>query len=84
MARLVRIGNSQGIRIPKPLTQQAGLEGRDLELTVVDDGLLVHAVRSVREGWREAFEAMREAGEDTLLLEDLGASSFDDEEWEWP
>ncbi len=84
MANLIRIGNSQGVRIPKPVIEQAGLEGHDLELRVVDDGVLVRPVRPVREGWRKAFEAMHESREDSELLEDLGPNEFDDLEWEWP
>ena len=38
----------------------------------------------MREGWREAFEAMQELREDSELLEDLGPNEFDDVEWEWP
>ena len=84
MASLIRIGNSQGVRIPKPVIEQVGLEGRELELRIVDDGVLVRPVRPVREGWREAFEAMHESREEPELLEDLGPNEFDDLEWEWP
>ena len=35
--RVVRIGNSQGVRIPKPLLEQAGLTG-EVEMVVENDG----------------------------------------------
>jgi antitoxin component of MazEF toxin-antitoxin module len=41
MAHLVKIGNSQGIRIPKPLIQQARLEGKELDIKLVNQGILV-------------------------------------------
>jgi antitoxin (DNA-binding transcriptional repressor) of toxin-antitoxin stability system/antitoxin component of MazEF toxin-antitoxin module len=41
-ARIVRIGNSQGIRIPKPLLEQTGLAD-EVELEVEGDCLVVRA-----------------------------------------
>ena len=36
--RIIRIGNSQGIRIPKPLLEQSGITG-DVEIEVEDNNL---------------------------------------------
>lgn len=72
MAELIRIGNSQGIRIPKALIEQAGLEG-ELELKVTSRGLLVKPKQHPRAGWQAAFEAASEAGELTLDTEWLAA-----------
>ena len=52
MAHLVKIGNSQGIRIPKPLIQQAHLEGKELDIQVVNQGILVTPRKKPREGWK--------------------------------
>jgi antitoxin MazE len=60
MTQLIRIGNSQGIRIPKTLVEQAGLEDVRLELEVVQDGLLIKPVKKARQGWREAYEAAKD------------------------
>jgi antitoxin MazE len=83
MAQLTRIGNSFGIRIPKPIIEMAGLAGRDLELKVVDDGLLLSPLRPVRQGWKEAFRSMRNTGDDKLVLPDALHNRFDEDEWEW-
>jgi len=81
--RIIKIGNSQGVRIPKVLLEQAQL-GEEVELIVQDSQLLIRAVRIPRQGWAEAFQAMAEAGDDSLLDEDLtGQSLWDQEEWEW-
>jgi len=56
VAHLVKIGNSQGIRIPKPLVEQAQLEGKELKLQLVNDGLLISPDKEPREGWKEAIE----------------------------
>lgn len=52
MAHLLKIGNSQGVRISKPLTQQVQLEGKDLELKVVTPS------KQPRAGWEKAIEAV--------------------------
>jgi antitoxin MazE len=81
--RIVRIGNSQGIRIPKPLLEAAGLEG-EVTLTAERGVLLVRAVRRPREGWAEALQEMARRGDDALL-DDVSStlSKWDEEEWEW-
>jgi antitoxin MazE len=82
-ARIVRIGNSQGIRIPKPLIEQTGLT-EDVEISVKGSTLVISAAPSRRAGWAEAFQAMAAAGDDRLLDQDaLQATALDDEEWEW-
>ncbi len=58
MAHLVKIGNSQGIRIPKPLIQQAHLEGKELDIKVVNQGLLVTPSKKPRDGWKKSIEKM--------------------------
>jgi antitoxin MazE len=79
--KLVPIGNSRGVRIPKPLLEQAGLEG-DIELRVVEGGIMVRGVAVSRTGWTEAAEKVRERNE-AGLLDDLIATDFDESEWTW-
>ena len=84
MAHLVKIGNSQGIRIPKPLVEQARLEGRELELQVVSNGLLVTPSKRAREGWKESIEAaIAVHGAGTNDNEWLDATLTSDDELEW-
>jgi antitoxin MazE len=80
-AKIIRIGNSQGIRIPKPLLEQTGLS-EDVEIEVRADELVIRPARSARGTWAVAFENMAEAGDDALL-EDLTESEWDKDEWEW-
>jgi antitoxin MazE len=81
--QIVKIGNSQGIRIPKALLEQTGLEG-EVEVEVHDSSLILRPVRQVRQGWEEALAKMATAGDDALP-HDAGwvGNQFDDEEWEW-
>jgi antitoxin MazE len=80
--RIVRIGNSQGIRIPKPLLEAAGLQGA-VELTSRRGELLIRPARR-RAGWAEAFQKMAQRGDDTLPADiPRTPSDWDEEEWEW-
>lgn len=79
--RIVRIGNSQGIRIPRALLEQAELS-EEVELHAQPGRLIVRAARRPRAGWAEAAQAMRERGQDTLLDEPT-PTRFDQDEWTW-
>lgn len=80
--KLVRIGNSRGVRIPKSMIEQLGLEG-DLTLDLRPDGLLIRPVPSARAGWAEQFQAMAARGDDRLLDADTACSTWDEGEWTW-
>jgi antitoxin MazE len=66
--RIIRIGNSQGIRIPKPLLEQTGLRD-EVELSVQDDALIIRPARTPRAGWADAFREMARRGDDAPLFE---------------
>ena len=52
MAKIIKIGNSQGIRIPKPLISLANLENQELDFIVLDSGLLITSKKKSRVGWQ--------------------------------
>ena len=80
---LVRIGNSQGIRIPKPFIEQCGFK-RDVDLDIRGNELIIHAHCRPRMGWESAFQQMAQRGDDHLADGALtGQTSWDDAEWEW-
>ena len=56
MAKIIKIGNSQGIRIPKPIIALANLEGLELDFVVLDSGLLITPEKKVRIGWDNISE----------------------------
>jgi len=78
---LVRIGNSRGVRLPKPLIAQAGLT-EEVELRVQGGAIVIARVITPRSGWADAARKMRQR-EDDRLLDPLTPTRFDDEEWEW-
>ncbi len=79
---LVRIGNSRGIRIPKPLIEQCGF-GDTVELRLENDRLVISPERRPRQDWDEAFRAAGPAAHEELMLEIVEANEFDREEWRW-
>jgi len=82
-ARLIRMGNSRGIRIPKPLIEQARL-GEEVEVAVREDTLVIYSVRPPRAGWAEAFRSMAEHGDDVPIDGDSPRPTrFDDSGCKW-
>lgn len=81
-AEIIRIGNSHGVRIPKPVLEQCGLSGQ-VEMNVKNNQLIIAASNSIRYGWDKAFQKIANDGEDVMLMNDTGSTEFDNEEWQW-
>ncbi|MFO0791971.1 MAG: AbrB/MazE/SpoVT family DNA-binding domain-containing protein [Pirellulales bacterium] len=80
IARLVPIGNSRGIRIPKAVLDQCQMT-EAVEVSVKGRQIIVSPVaEQPRQGWREAAAKARAAGDDELLIPD---SLADDADVEW-
>jgi len=82
-ARVVKIGNSQGIRIPKPILEQTGIM-EDVELEVEKNQIIIRPISNPRVGWDMAFKAMSQKNDDMLIYGTENIShSLDEEEWQW-
>lgn len=79
--RIVQIGNSRGIRVPKFLLERAQLPD-EVELRAEPGRLVVSGVRRPRAGWAAEARSMRSRGEDGLL-DEATSTRFDDREWRW-
>jgi antitoxin MazE len=80
-ARLIRIGNSRGVRLPKPLIEEAGLK-EEVQLRVRDGAIIITSSTRPRSGWAEAARQIRDRDEDRLLDEPT-PTEFDQKEWRW-
>jgi antitoxin MazE len=80
-AHLVRIGNSRGIRLPKPVIDEVGLTD-EVELEIRPDGLVIRPVRETRAGWAEAAAILAATGE-AGLIDPPASTRFDEDEWQW-
>ena len=79
---IIQIGNSRGIRIPKPVFEQCGFKD-EVNMTIDDHKLIIQPSHQPREGWATAFESMAEHGDDQLLDTSSIATDWDESEWEW-
>ena len=88
--RVIQIGRSQGVRIPKAVLEQTGLCG-EVDLSVVRNAVVIRAstesrvtVKKPRAGWLAAFARMRKHGDDELLDQaPASLTEWDEKEWEW-
>lgn len=80
-SRLIRIGNSRGVRLPKPVIEQAGL-GEQVDVHVRGNAVVITSRAAPREGWAEAARETR-ARDDDHLIDEPTRTRFDDEEWRW-
>jgi antitoxin MazE len=82
-ARVIKIGNSQGLRIPKAILEQTGIMD-DVEIEVEKNRIIIRPVKNARAGWDKAFKTMGEKGDDNPLIDETDISnSWDEEEWHW-
>ena len=81
--RIIRVGNSRGVRIPKPLLEEAGLSG-EVEMELDGDRIVIRSAERPRREWEERFASMAARGDDELVDADpLPAGAWDTEEWQW-
>lgn len=83
MTHLVKIGNSQGVRIPKSLIEQARLQGKELKLQVVNNGLLITPSNNARAGWRESIKEIIAASGNEPVDQDWLDATLTSDELEW-
>lgn len=81
-SRIIKIGNSHGVRIPKVLLEQLHFTS-DVELEVQDDQLIVRPSAAPRATWAAQFERMAARKDDALLDPDLLTTEWEEREWEW-
>ena len=80
--KLIAIGNSKGVRIPRAVIQECNL-GEEVDLSVRDGAVMLAPLREIREGWDKAFaKASKGKDQEILMPDDLG-HSWDEEEWTW-
>ena len=78
--KVIQIGNSRGVRIPKEVLNQCQIEDK-VYLSVQGDNIIIKPIKKVpREGWDLAAKKMHERGDDQLLIPDV---LDDDMEIEW-
>lgn len=83
VTKIVPIGNSRGIRIPKAMLDDCGF-GEEAELQVKNGTLILRPLNAPRAGWAEAFQQQAATGGGGMVHEDAPTGTkFDEDEWEW-
>jgi len=82
--KLIRIGNSQGVRIPKPFIEEIGLS-EEIEMILKDNQIILRSAEQIRKGWDSDFEKMAKEDDDQLIdKEEVELpSTWDETEWTW-
>ncbi len=79
--KLVPIGNSRGVRLPKPMIEEAELSN-EVDIHMRDGAIIITSMKNTRAGWAKSARLMHDREEDKLI--DFPADTlFDRTEWEW-
>jgi len=79
--RIIKIGNSQGVCIPKLLLEQSGIH-TEVEIELEGDRLTICQARHPRAGWDQAFVEMAQNHDDGLV-DEFTATKWEQVKWEW-
>lgn len=83
MTKLVKIGSSYGIRIPKVFIDKAHLRDAEINLKLQKNGLLLMPSKKYRSNWdRESLRKKARLDENSAKLQDEFLND-DLKEWEW-
>jgi antitoxin MazE len=80
-AKLVQIGNSRGIRLPKPLIEEAKLED-EVDIHVREGSIVITSTTKPRAGWATSAKRLHDQKQD-VLIDTYNATEFDEKEWKW-
>ncbi|MDH4130104.1 MAG: AbrB/MazE/SpoVT family DNA-binding domain-containing protein [Spirochaetota bacterium] len=83
--KIIKIGNSKGIRIPKSILEQTNLNN-EVELEIIGDHIVIRPIcKKYRLGWESNFKKMTKDKDDYLLDNDnlININTWDQDNWEW-
>ncbi len=81
-AKIIKIGNSKGVRLPKSVIDEVGL-GEEVVLEASRGALVIRPVNGQRQNWREKFQQMANLADDELIDSGSQDNQWDTKEWEW-
>jgi antitoxin MazE len=79
--KLIQIGNSRGVRLPKPLIKEAGLD-IEVDIRARKGEIVISPVGKTRSGWEAAAKRIHDLKADTLLDKET-PTTFDKNDWQW-
>jgi antitoxin MazE len=77
-----KMGNSQGVLIPKPLLAQTGMDVGEVDIQVEDDAIVIRKPqRKSRAGWAEASKEIAATGDDAPVWPEFANEADKDLKW---
>ncbi len=80
--KVVQIGNSKGIRIPKKVLEELG-GAEEVYMEANGGKIIISPVKEVRSDWASKFKKMATNKDDLLIDDSPNQTSWDEKEWEW-
>jgi antitoxin MazE len=81
--KIIPIGNSQGVRIPKSLLELSGIKDQ-ICLSSENGKIVITPIKEIRQGWTKSFQEMAKNQDDRLLdINEEITSTWDEQEWDW-
>ena len=80
-AKLVQIGNSRGVRLPKPMIEKARLRD-DVDIHVIEGSIIITSNLNPRNSWADSAKRLHDQNGD-VLLDQANSTAFDETEWKW-
>jgi len=84
-AKIIKIGNSKGIRLPKTVLEQCEFKD-EVSLQVKDNKLIITSNKKPRQGWAEEFKKLiknQKSADDDLKDFREFTTKWEESEWEW-
>ena len=72
---IIKIGNSQGIRMPVAILKQCGIDSK-VSIEIKNDSIIIKPIEAPRRGWAEKFELMHEENNDMPIIHEEIDSDF--------
>lgn len=80
--KLVQIGNSYGIRIPKIFIDQAGLRDTEISLQIINDSLVLKPVKKPRADW-DTPKIREKIAKESEISSEFETIDLNSDEWQW-
>ena len=81
-SKIIRIGNSKGLRLSKYILDASGIHG-DVTVEARNGEIIILQAHDRRKDWDAQFKDMASHHDDALLDSDASLTGWDDSEWEW-
>lgn len=77
-----KMGNSQGVLIPKPFLAQTGMDVGEVEMEIESNAIVIRKPqKKPRQGWADASKAVADAGDDKLVWPEFANEGDKDFAW---